>query len=250
MMRLLIGILCVITGLNSLAAEREFNPEQTVETQHKTKINGKTVKYRAVTGTQPVWNEAGEVLAGLHFTYYQRTDVKSPEKRPLLISFNGGPGSGSVWMHIAYTGPQVINIDDEGYPLQPYGTKTNPYSVLDTADIVFVNPVGTGYSRVTPDKDGKFPSKEQQQKLFFGVNADIKYLAGWLNHFVTRQNRWRSPKFLIGESYGTVRVAGLALELQNAQWMYLNGVVLVSPTTIGIDREGPVRVANRLPYYA
>ncbi|WP_414632500.1 S10 family serine carboxypeptidase-like protein, partial [Alteromonas australica] len=124
----------------------------------------------------------------------------------------------------------------EGYPVQPYGVQTNPYSILDVADIVFVNPVNTGYSRVLPKADGSMPSQDEQQKMFFGVNADISYLADWVNTFVTRNNRWRSPKYLIGESYGTTRVSGLALELQNRQWMYLNGVVLVSPTDIGIER--------------
>src|SRR5699024_3207643 len=175
-----------------------------------------------------------------------RDDIKKPSERPLLISFNGGPGSASVWMHLAYTGPKLINIDDEGYPLQPYGIKDNPYSVLDVADILYVNPVNTGYSRIL-DPEMK---KDEQKKNFFGVNADIKYLAAWLNTFVTRHNRWQSPKYLIGESYGTVRVSGLALELQNAQWMYLNGVILVSPTDLGIKRDGPVAKATRLPYFA
>jgi len=94
------------------------------------------------------------------------------------------------------------------------------------------------------------PTKAEQKKMFFGVNADVKYLAEWINTFVTRNNRWQSPKYLIGESYGTTRVSGLALELQSRQWMYLNGVILVSPTDIGIKRDGPVKAANRLPYFA
>ncbi len=219
-------------------------------TQHSTKVNGQKIKYSATTGTQPVWDEEGNPTASLFYTYYQRTDIKNNSKRPLLISFNGGPGSASVWMHVAYTGPKVLNVDDEGYPLQPYGVKTNPYSVLDVADIVFVNPVNTGYSRVLPNEDGEMPSKEEQKAMFFGVNADVKYLAEWVNTFVTRNNRWRSPKYLIGESYGTTRVSGLALALQQQQWMYVNGVILVSPTDIGIKREGPVKSANRLPYFA
>ncbi|MCP3675236.1 MAG: carboxypeptidase [Gammaproteobacteria bacterium] len=230
--------------------ERTLAVEQTVVTKHSTKVNGKKFSYQATTGTQPVWNKSGDAIASLFYTYYQRTDIKDNSSRPLVISFNGGPGSASVWMHVAYTGPRILNVNDEGYPLQPYGVKTNHYSILDVADIVFVNPVNTGYSRVLPDKEGKFPSKEEQTKMFFGVNADIKYLAEWVNTFVTRNNRWRSPKYLIGESYGTIRVSGLALELQNRQWMYLNGVILVSPTDIGIKRDGPVRVANRLPYFA
>ncbi|TKB45524.1 S10 family peptidase [Thalassotalea mangrovi] len=235
---------------NETILPRAQQADHQVVTRHETKINGERVKYTATTGTQPLWNDKDEAIAAIHYTYYQRNDVKNNGTRPLLISFNGGPGSASVWMHIAYTGPKVIHIDDEGYPLQPYGVKTNPYSVLDVADIVFVNPVNTGYSRMLKDKDGKLPGKDEQQKMFFGVNADVKYLAEWLNTFVTRHERWRSPKFLIGESYGTTRVSALSLVLQNQQWMYLNGVVLVSPTDIGIDREGPVKAANRLPYFA
>lgn len=233
-----------------MATERQIEIDSKVVTEHKTEVNGKRFGYSATTGTQPVWDEEGNPTATLFYTYYQRSDIKDRSTRPLLISFNGGPGSASVWMHIAYTGPKSLLIDDEGYPVQPYGVQTNTHSVLDVADIVFVNPVNTGYSRVLPNKEGKMPSKDQQQKMFFGVNADIKYLAEWVNTFVTRNERWQSPKFLIGESYGTTRVSGLALALQNQQWMYLNGVVLVSPTELGIKREGPVDAANRLPYFA
>ena len=232
------------------AHARSIKIDSSVVTEHETKILDKRVKYSATTVTQPVWNSKDEAVATLFYTYYQRTDVKENTERPLIISFNGGPGSASVWMHVAYTGPRILNIDDEGYPVQPYGVQTNPYSILDVADIVFVNPVNTGYSRVLPKADGSMPSQDEQQKMFFGVNADISYLADWVNTFVTRNNRWRSPKYLIGESYGTTRVSGLALELQNRQWMYLNGVVLVSPTDIGIERNGPVKAANRLPYFA
>ncbi len=251
--------LAVVIAPSALAETDQFDASQhsrqieidsSVTTEHKARINGERISYTAETGTQPVWNDTGDAVATLHYTYYKRSGVDDDTKRPLLISFNGGPGSASVWMHLAYTGPKVLKIDDEGYPVQPYGVKENPYSVLDVADIVYVNPVNTGYSRVLPGKDGKMPSRDQQKDMFFGVNADIKYLAEWLNTFVNRHNRWRSPKFLIGESYGTTRVSGLALELQNSQWMYLNGVVLVSPTEIGIKREGPVEAANRLPYFA
>jgi len=222
--------------------ERTIKVESTVVTSHAVNINGKSVPYRATTGTLPVWDEDGKAIAGLFYTYYERSDVSNRDKRPLVISFNGGPGSASAWMHIGYTGPVVLNIDDEGYPVQPYGYKENPYSILDVADIVYVDPVNTGYSRAT--------GKDVPKGNFFGVKADIKYLAEWINTFVTRNNRWASPKFLIGESYGTARVSGLALELQNNQSMYLNGVVLVSPTNLGIERGGPVSAALRLPYFA
>jgi carboxypeptidase C (cathepsin A) len=149
-------------------------------------------------------------------------------------------------MHVAYTGPKILKIDDEGYPVQPYGVKENPNSILDVADIVFINPVNTGYSRMIADKEGKMPDKKQ----FFGINADIKYLAEWLNTFVSRNNRWRSPKYIIGESYGGTRVMGLSLALQNQQWMYLNGVILVSPADYNLYSTGqPVYSAINLPYF-
>lgn len=229
----------------TFAQQRTLPTDTLVVTNHEVTIGGKRIPYKASAGTQPVWNEKGEPIATLFHTYYERTDIKDNRNRPLLISFNGGPGSASVWMHIAYTGPRILKIDDEGYPVQPYGVKENPYSILDVADIVYVNPVNTGYSRTIPESGEKVDKSK-----FFGVNADIQYLAEWINTFVSRHNRWRSPKYLIGESYGTTRVSGLALALQNQQWMYLNGVILVSPTDLGIAREGNVEAANRLPYFA
>ncbi len=221
---------------------RSIEIESSVVTTHVAKIKGQKVPYSATAGTQPVWNEDGKPIATLFYTYYQRTDIKQKDKRPLFISFNGGPGSASVWMHMAYTGPRILKVDDEGFPVQPYGVRDNPHSILDVADIVFVNPVNTGYSRIVDSK--------AEREQFFGVNQDVAYLAEWINTFVTRVNRWTSPKYLIGESYGTTRVSGLSYELQNKYWMYLNGVILVSPTWLAIDRDGPVENANRLPYYA
>lgn len=227
---------------SSASPSRTLNPDATVVTNHDVTIKGQKVTYKATTGTQPVWDEDGKPIAGLFYTYYERTDIKDRSNRPLVISFNGGPGSASVWMHIAYTGPRLLQIDDEGYPIMPYGIKENPYSILDVADIVYIDPVNTGFSRIV--------AKDTPTSKFFGVNADIKYLAEWLNTFVNRNNRWGSTKYLIGESYGTTRVSGLALELQNSQWMYLNGVILVSPTELGIERDGAVDQALRLPFFA
>lgn len=221
---------------------RILNVDSTVVTKHSVIINGQAVPYLATTGTIPVWDEDGRPVAGVFFTYYERENISDKSNRPLVISFNGGPGTPSVWMEIGYTGPRILNIDEEGFPVQPYGMKDNEHSILDIADIVYVDPVNTGYSRIVDD--------QAPREKFFGVNADIKYLAAWISTFVTRYNRWASPKFLIGESYGTTRVSGLALELQNAQWMYLNGVILVSPTDLGIERNGPMNEALRLPYFA
>ncbi|MBI3819002.1 MAG: carboxypeptidase [Planctomycetes bacterium] len=204
-------------------------------------INGKVVPYRVTVGTQPAWDDKNTAIASLFYTYYERTDVEDKSTRPLLISFNGGPGSASLWMHIAYTGPRILNIDSEGYPVQPYGVQQNSHSILDVADIIYVDPVNTGFSRIVGDA---------RREQFFGVNEDINYLARWIDTFVSRQNRWTSPKYLIGESYGTTRVSGLVQRLQSSHWMHFNGVILVSPTSLGVQRDGPVGKALTLPYYA
>lgn len=239
-------LLFFLATLISYGQKREIPVDTMVITQHNTTVKGASFSYTAETGTQPVWDSMGNPIATLFYTYYTRNNVKDRASRPIIFSFNGGPGSASVWMHVAYTGPQILKIDDEGYPVQPYGVKPNNYSIIDVADIVFINPVNTGYSRMVPDKDGKMPDRKQ----FFGINEDTKYLAEWMNTFVSRHNRWESPKYIIGESYGGTRVMGLSLALQNQQWMYLNGVIMVSPADYNLYNNGqPVYSAINLPYY-
>lgn len=238
----------IFTGVTVMvtAQTREIPVDTAIFTSHSGTFNGTKIDYTAEAGMQPVWDETGKAIATLQYTYYKKSGTSDLSRRPLLISFNGGPGSASVWMHLAYTGPKVLKIDDEGYPLQPYGVKDNPNSVLDICDIVYVNPVNTGYSRPIPAA-----GKEVDREKFFGINADITYLADWLNTFVTRHDRWLSPKYLIGESYGGTRVSGLAHELQNRQWMYLNGVILVSPADYNIfNSDRPVSLGLNLPYFA
>ncbi len=218
-----------------IPTDTTFTSESTVE------VLGETIPYRVTAGFQPVWDGDGEAIASVYYTYYERSDVEDVSRRPLVFSFNGGPGSASVWMHIGYTGPVFLEIDDEGFPVQPYGFSDNPHSIIDVADIVYIDPVNTGFSRPLPGVDAS---------QFFGVYEDINYLAGWIETFVNRQARWESPKFLKGESYGTNRVAGLAGRLQGAHWMYLNGVILVSPTGMGVSAGGPVSQALYLPHYA
>jgi len=246
MKKTIISLAFVLTTFLCISQSRSIPVDTTVTTNHTVTIKGKSVAYMATTGTQPVWDDKGMPIATLFYTYYKRTNGGKTANRPLIMSFNGGPGSASVWMHVAYTGPQILRIDDEGYPVQPYGVKENPNSILDVADIVFINPVNTGYSRMIPDKEGKMPDKKQ----FFGINEDVKYLAEWLNTFVSRNNRWQSPKYIIGESYGGTRVMGLSLALQNQQWMYLNGVIMVSPADYNLYSTGqPVYSAINLPYF-
>lgn len=227
------------------AQDKRLPLEDAVTTEHTSTINGQRVPYTATTGLLPLYNVKGKPTASIHYTYYKRSDVKDMATRPIMFSFNGGPGSASVWMHIAYTGPKVLKIDDEGHPIQPYGVKDNPYSVLDVADIVFVNPVNTGYSRPVEDKDGKVDKSK-----FFGVNADASYLAEWMRVFVTRNNLWQSPKYIIGESYGGTRVMALAGALQDQEWMYLNGVIMVSPADYKVKRhETTIYDMTNVPYY-
>ena len=235
----------VISFISIQAQDSRIPLDTTVVTNSEVVINGQKITYKATTGMQPVWDDHGEIIASLYYTYYKRTNIKSSPERPIIMSFNGGPGSASVWMHIAYTGPKVLRIDDEGYPIQPYGVKDNPNSILDVADIVYINPVNTGYSRPVVKKGEKL-----DKSLFFGINADVTYLAGWLNTFISRNNRWQSPKYIIGESYGGTRVMGLAAELQNRQWMYLNGVIMVSPADYKVLRTGSVLSSSlNLPYF-
>lgn len=220
--------------------------DTTIITKHNTTVKGVSFSYTAETGMQPIWADDGNPIATLFYTYYTRDNVKNRANRPIIFSFNGGPGSASVWMHIAYTGPQILNIDEEGYPIQPYGVKQNNYSIIDDADIVFINPVNTGYSRLLPNAEGKLPDRKQ----FFGINEDIRYLATWMNTFVTRHNRWESPKYIIGESYGGTRVMGLSAALQNNEWMYLNGVIMVSPADYNVYNTGqPIYSSLNLPYF-
>ena len=251
-MKKILMITLLLSFVSIKAQDPRIPLDTTVITNSEVIINGQKITYQAKTGMQPVWNDHGEIIASLYYTYYRRTNfnknLKKPDdysKRPIIMSFNGGPGSASVWMHIAYTGPKVLQIDDEGYPIQPYGVKDNPNSILDVADIVYVNPVNTGYSRPIVKKGEKL-----DKSLFFGINADVKYLAGWLNTFITRNNRWQSPKYIIGESYGGTRVMGLAAELQNKQWMYLNGVIMVSPADYKVLRTGSALSSSlNLPYF-
>lgn len=240
---LLFFVFTPLTTSDALA-QPILEAESAVTTEGEITIKGNRVRYEATAGTQPVWNDEGEPDASLFYVYYRRTDVDDVANRPLVFSFNGGPGSASVWMHIGYTGPRFLNIDDEGHPVQPYGVSDNEHSILDVADIVYIDPVNTGFSRILDE--------EAERSDFFGVNADVQYLAAWIDNFVSRHNRWTSPKYLKGESYGTTRVAGLARQLQSSHWMFVNGVILVSPTGLGLEPPAmtPRSEILKLPYYA
>lgn len=228
------------TGVDDDSAGRQ-NTSREVTLRKTAVINGESLQYLVTAGTLPVTDSEGGVKASLFYTYYRLATEADLSRRPLTFSFNGGPGSASVWMHLGYTSPRKLKIDPEGFPIQPYGIEDNPHSILDVTDIVYIDPVNTGFSRAAVGVD---PSQ------FFGVTEDVEYLAQWIEQFTTVYARWTSPKILKGESYGTTRVAGLARRLQSAHRIFVDGVILVSPTEMGLERGGIVKAALLLPHYA
>ena len=226
---------------------KDTTPQEiTSKTQHSITIDGVKLDYTVVAGTILLKEEnveSGEVAkASIFYIAYTLDGVENPADRPVTFSFNGGPGSSSVWMHLGLLGPKRVLFDDDGLPLPPpYKLIDNEFTLLTHTDLVFIDPVSTGYSRTVPkEKPGQFHS----------LKKDVESVGEFIRLWTTRNNRWLSAKFLIGESYGTPRVSGLSLELQNSHWMYLNGVILVSPTGLGIERGTAVEAANDVPYYA
>jgi carboxypeptidase C (cathepsin A) len=194
--------------------------EESSVTDHTIKIAGQTIPYKATAATILLKNDKDENEALIYYTAYTRSDVKDLSQRPLAFLYNGGPGSSSIWLHMGSFGPKrVITVNADITPPAPYKLEDNPDCLLDRADLVFIDPVGTGFSKAV----GK-----AQDKDFWGVDQDAKSLAQFVQFYVTRNNRWNSPKFLIGESYGTFRNAALANLLQSRNGIYLNGIVMMS----------------------
>jgi carboxypeptidase C (cathepsin A) len=226
---------------NSAKITQKLPADTTVVSKnHQVTINGKKVPYEIILGTMPYYGKDGKPDASIFYVYYKRTDVKNKDKRPILISFNGGPGTGNLWMHLGYTSPKRLKISPNGWPVQPYGVEDNHHSVLDVTDIVYISPVNTGFSRMI--NDGK---KDE----FFGVQEDIDYLSDVVDLFLSRNHLWNSPKFLIGESYGTTRVSGMAGKLQGAHDIYLDGVILQGQCGMGEKGSPWFRKALKLPFY-
>lgn len=204
------------------AASAVKPPEETSsETRHSIMVAGKPLPYSAIAGTMILKTEDGRPKASVYYTAYFRSDVRDRVPRPLTFAFNGGPGSSSVWLHMGAFGPRKVLLDDEGFPLPAvFELADNENTLLDATDIVFIDPVSTGYSRPVPGENAN---------QFHGYNEDIESVGEFIRLFVTRHERWASPKFILGESYGTVRASGLAGYLQGrAPGMYLNGIILVS----------------------
>jgi carboxypeptidase C (cathepsin A) len=208
------------------------------ETKHTITLNGARLEYTATAGTLPLKEEDGKVTANVFFVAYTRSGGEEAGRRPITFAFNGGPGSSSVWLHLGLLGPRRVVLGDEGEPpAPPYRLTDNEDTLLDLTDLVFIDPVTTGYSRATD------PEKAKQ---FHGVQEDVHSVAAFIRLYVTRFKRWDSPKFLAGESYGTTRAAGMSGYLQEHEGIYLNGIALVSTVlnfeTLAFD-EG-----NDLPY--
>jgi carboxypeptidase C (cathepsin A) len=234
---------------NNNDQDKETKPEPTdviVESQHSVTINGQLINYTVTTGTIVLKEEEekeekaeGEkAKASIFFIAYRKDDVADTAQRPITFSFNGGPGSSSVWLHLGVLGPRrVDNHDVDSSLLPPYRLVDNEYSLLDETDLVFIDPVGTGYSRAVAG---------EKPKQFYDFKKDIESVGDFIRLYVTRYRRWNSPKFLIGESYGTTRAAGLSGYLQERHGMYLNGIMLVS--SILNFQTARFMPGNDLPY--
>ena len=224
----------------ALATDKEKVPpveEKPVVTDHEVTVNGKLLKYSATAGTLPLINAVGETEAHVFFMAYTAKKAGPVRQRPLIFAFNGGPGSSSVWLHLGTVGPKrVAMLDDGSMPPPPYQLTDNAETWLEQADLVFIDPVGTGYSRaVKPDQAGKFLS----------LKGDIESVGEFIRLYLTRYERWSSPLFLAGESYGTTRAAGLAGHLFE-RGIAFNGIILVS-TVLNFSTIS-FTTANELPY--
>lgn len=194
--------------------------EKTSRTQHTVRIGKREVKYTATAGTMVMKTEEGKPKAAIFYVAYTRNGVQDLSKRPITFAYNGGPGSSSIWLHMGAFGPMRVLLKDDGHAFPPpYKRVDNEDSILDVTDLVFIDPVSTGYSRTAP---GESP------KQFHGIQEDVKSVGDFIRLYTTRNNRWGSPKFLAGESYGTTRSAALSGYLQKTYGMYLNGIVLIS----------------------
>jgi carboxypeptidase C (cathepsin A) len=192
---------------------------QAVTSRNSVMVAGRKIDYTTRTGYLDLRNDTGKVIAKVFFTYY-RKEGEDPARRPLTFTFNGGPGSSSVWLHMGGLGPKRVALDDEGRATAPpYGIVPNEYTWLDRTDLVFIDPVSTGYSR---------PAPGENPKQFHGYLEDISSMGNFIRSFLSRYERWGSPKFLAGESYGTTRAAGLSKFLQDRYRIYINGIFLIS----------------------
>ncbi len=221
------------------------NEETEKVTQHAVTIDGAEVAYTATAREMLMKNDAGDKKARVFFIAYTRDGVEDPTTRPITFCFNGGPGSSSVWLHLGMLGPRRVVVPSDAQPARPpHAVVDNPFSLLDRTDLVFIDPVSTGYSR---------PAKDEDKKQFHGYQEDLRSVGQFIHDYTTEYGRWASPKFVLGESYGGLRAAGLTGTLQSRYNMYLNGVVLISAVvdfqTLRFSRDNHLPYALFLPSY-
>ena len=233
-------------------AERLGEPEKastavakSAVTKHRVRINGKEIAYTATAGELPVLNDAGETEAEIFYVAYNVENRDPAHPRPLLFIFNGGPGAASIWLHLGAIGPRRVQmLPDGNMPAPPFRLIDNSFSWLDQADLVFVDPVGTGYSRA---------AKPETTKNFAAVRGDIDSLGRFVRLYLTRSGSWNAPLFLVGESYGTFRCAGLS-EYLIEHGVALNGMILISSIlnlqTTSFDNGNDLPYQLFLPSYA
>lgn len=189
-----------------------------VVTHHEVKLEGKSLKYTATAGRLPIKRGDGKIEAEMFFVAYM-LDGQEPSRRPLTFAFNGGPGSATIWLHMGALGPRHVGLNPDGFlPAAPYHVEDNPYTLLDKSDLVMVDAVGTGFSRA---------ETAETAKKFWGVTGDIQAFSEFIRIYISRYERWSSPLFLLGESYGTTRAAGIAGHLSE-QGINFNGITLLS----------------------
>jgi carboxypeptidase C (cathepsin A) len=240
--------IALLTPAPLMGQEESGNAEPTPsrwESQHSITLNGETVEYDAVVGSTILRNDSDAASAELFYTAYFRTDIEDRSTRPIIFSYNGGPGSASFWLHMGIMGPRRVvtpNVGQQAPP--PYPIADNHYTLLDIADIVMVDPVGTGFSRPVGNAKGAD---------FWGLDEDARSLTQFIRRFLSEYERWNSPRYLLGESYGTTRSAVLARHLQGAN-IDLNGIVLVSAVldfnTILFPEGADIPYIVNVPSYA
>ncbi|MBY0308974.1 MAG: hypothetical protein K2Q09_09555 [Phycisphaerales bacterium] len=250
---LLVGLVLPCGLLADPPKDEKKEEEKPSITEHAVTIGGQSVKYRVTAGLSPLMDDRLKTKARVFSVTYERLAegdekdkdgkpltlaAKEPGKRPITFAFNGGPGSSSVWLHLGALGPRRVGLGKEGEGTSSPALSDNPDAWLDFTDLVFIDPVSTGYSRSV---EGEDPHQ------FHGLDEDIRWVAEFIRLHLVRNQRWLSPKYLAGESYGTTRAAGLSNDLQNRLGINLAGIVLVSPVlnfqTLGFD------TGNDLPYW-
>ncbi len=210
--------------------------EEAVETSHQMMIAGQSIDYKATVGNIILKNDQDKPQANLFYISYIK-ETQGNEPRPISFCFNGGPGSSSVWLHMGLLGPKRVLLNETGVPIIPYQLVDNDFSLLDVSDLVFIDPVSTGFSHALPLQD---------EKHFHSTTEDVKSVAEFIRLYLTRNNRWNSPKFIIGESYGTTRAVSLADALHEQYFVTIDGLVLISAVLNFATLD--FGIGNDLPY--